>query len=131
MYLVVSGLAWGGFAALLGRRAFGTSIWGGLLFSPVIGLMVGWLTQDAFERFQGFRRALIALGSLYLGATLFGIALGAATFVRRPGGGPGLVALVVENMLAVWWGVTLTGFLLFLWPLAFATHWFLEWRAAS
>lgn len=100
VYFVVTGLAWGGLAALLGSRAFGSALWGGVLLSPVIGLWVGGLTQDAFERQRGLRRGLISLGSLYLSATL-------------------------------WWGVSVTGFLLFLWPLAYASHWFLEWRAGA
>ena len=34
-------------------------------------------------------------------------------------------ASVIEWVLATLWGVTFTGFLLFLWPLAFLNHWLL------
>ncbi len=131
VYFVVTGLAWGGLAALLGSRAFGDALWGGVLLSPAIGLWVGGLTQDPFEQHRGLRRALISLGSLYLAATLFGMALGVTAFVLRPGGGPSLLTLVTEHTVTVWWGVSVTGFLLFLWPLAYASHWFLEWRAGA
>lgn len=131
MSFAVAGLAWGVFAWLLGRRAFGPELWGATLISPLIGLLVGGLLQDGFERQQGWRRGAVALASVYLGATLFGIGLGIAAFLQSPGGGATMFSRVAEHTLAVWWGITLTGFLLFLWPMAYATHWYLEWRASS
>jgi len=127
----VAGLAWGGFAWLLGRRAFGPELWGATLLSPLIGLLVGGLLQDRFERHQGWRRGAVALISLYVAATLFGIGLGIAAFLESFGGGAAFFSRVAEHTLGVWWGITLTGFLLFLWPMTYATHWYLEWRELS
>ena len=119
----------GGLAAPLGHRAFGERAWVGVLASPLIGLVVGALSQPAFERVSGTRRALVTLGSVYLGATLFGavMALGANL------GGParGAATELVETVVTVWWGVTVGGFVLFLWPLAYFTHWVIEWREAA
>jgi hypothetical protein len=131
IYCAVLGAAWGGIALLLGARAFGPELWGGVLASPLVGVAVGSVTQAAFERHVGLRRKLIALGSLYAASFLFGMALGLTASLTRPAGGPGVVARVVENVLSVWWGVTMTGFVLALWPMAFATHWFIEWRASE
>lgn len=128
VYLVVAGLMWGSLGALLGGKAFGEAIWLALLVSPLIGLLVGHLMQDVFERHAGVRRALIALGSLYLSATLFGVSLGAGAVLGRTGGGPGVLSQIADSTLAVWWGITVTGFLIVLWPLAYGTHWFIEWR---
>jgi hypothetical protein len=130
LYCAVLGMAWGGIALLLGARAFGQELWGGVLASPLIGVAVGALTQRAFERHEGMRRKLIALGSLYAAGSLFGVALGLTASLTRAAGGLDIATRVMENVLAVWWGLTMTGFVLALWPMAFATHWFLEWRAS-
>ncbi|HQR18518.1 MAG TPA: hypothetical protein PK948_09105 [Gemmatimonadales bacterium] len=34
---------------------------------------------------------------------------------------------MLQAVAGTWWGITLTGFLLFLWPLAYLTHLVLEW----
>ena len=128
--LVIAGAVWGGVAYLLGVRAFGRPIWGGVLAGPAIGIIVGMITQGPFERQSGVRRALLALVSLYLAATLFGLAIGIADWRALTAGTRFPLEALAEEILAVWWGVTLTGFLLFLWPLAYGTHWILEWRGA-
>jgi hypothetical protein len=88
------------------------------------------ISQGPFERQSGVRRALLALVSLYLAATLFGLAIGIADWRALTAGTKHPLEALAEEVLAVWWGVTLTGFLLFLWPLAYGTHWILEWRGA-
>jgi hypothetical protein len=128
LHCSIAGALWGGFAYLLGVRAFGRPIWGGVLAGPIIGLVVGGVTQARFERQAGIRRALLALVSLYLGAALFGVAVGIADWRALTAGSPNPLRALATEVLAVWWGVTLTGFLLFLWPLAYGTHWILAWR---
>jgi hypothetical protein len=76
LHLLLAGSLWGGLAWLLGAKAFGPVIWAGILASPLIGLLVGWITQEAFERLSGVWRGLIVLASVYLGATFFGLAVG-------------------------------------------------------
>ena len=119
-----AGLGWAAVAYLFGARTFGVAIWGGLLAAPLIGVAVGWLTQIGFENATGVRRGLVALTSLYLGAVLFGLGIGIA---RLFVGGGARLEVLVEPLLGVLWGITFTGFLLFLWPLTYVTHLLLEW----
>lgn len=95
------------------------------MVSPGIGLLIGRLLQPRFEASVGWRRAAVSLGSVYLGGTLFavGIALGTVLETGRRVG-----TVLGESLLGTWWGMTVTGFLLVLWPLAHLTHWWLEWR---
>ncbi len=126
--LLLAGTCWGVVAALLGRRAFGTSIMAGVLAAPLIGLGVGATMQPLFERLSGWRRNLVALGSVYLGATAFGVAIGVAASLGLFGGARRFPEVLMEPVLGVWWGVTLAGSWIVLWPLAYLTHRLLEWR---
>jgi hypothetical protein len=66
-------------------------------------------------------RALFALVGLYAAVTLFGLCCGLYDALRPiPNRIPH--ALVLQAILAAWWGVTFTGFVVFLWPLAAVTH---------
>ncbi len=131
IHYLLAGALWGGLAALLGSRAFGDHLWAAVSASPLLGLATGMLMQEPFERLAGWRRGLVALGSLYLGATLFGAVVGLAAAVST-GGTPRIAGMrLVEAVVTVWWGVTLGGFVLFLWPLAYLTHYLLEWRETA
>ena len=127
LHYLIAGTLWGGLAYLLGYRAFGRPIWGGVLAGPFIGAIVGGLLQRPFERRSRLPRSLLALASLYLGATLFGLALAVTDWRALTAGTAHPLQAVGAEIVAVWWGITLTGFLLFLWPLAYGTHWLLEW----
>ena len=131
LHCLIAGSLWGGFAYLLGVRAFGRPIWGGVLAGPIIGVIVGGVIQAPFERQAGLRRALLALASVYLAATLFGLAVAIGDWRALTAGTASPLWALATEVFAVWWGVTLTGFLLFLWPLAYGTHWILEWRGAA
>lgn len=124
----VAGLGWGIFAALLGGRAFGDELWGGVILSPFIGAIVGRTMHPAFRRAGRTGRVAIALASLYLAAVLFGAAMGLTAFVDDPGTRVRLYARTIPLVLSVLWGITFTGFLLFLWPAAYGTHWLIEQR---
>ena len=50
-----------------------------------------------------------------------------AGYARLLVGGGATLEVLVEPMLCVLWGITFTGFVLFLWPLACLTHVILEW----
>lgn len=99
--------------------------------APVIGLVVGHWLQPVFERVAPARRKFVALASLYLGSTCFGLAIGVGSMLGLTPGTRRFPAALVEPVLASWWGVTLTGFFLMLWPLAYLTHWCIEWRAGA
>jgi hypothetical protein len=124
-FCVIAGLAWGVLAYALGVKAIGSGIWGGVLAAPFIGPAVGLLTQGIFERTAGWRQTMVSLASLYLGATLFGLAVGVSDAI----GGPHAVFAaerIYEDVIAMWWGVTLTGFVIVLWPLTYFTHKWIE-----
>ena len=97
------------------------------MISPAIGMVIGSLVQPRFEQ-AGIRgRALWSLAGLYGSAIVFGIAAGVGDVVLRSGAHP--MAALGAGILTVLWGVTLTGFFLFLWPLAYGTHRLVEWAA--
>lgn len=129
--LLLTGTVWGVLALLLGHRAWGPAIWPGVMAAPFLGLAVGALTQPRFEQASGARRALVALMSLYVGTTMFGIVIGVGTWLGISPGAHRFPAVLVEPVLGVWWGLTVTGFFIALWPLAYLTHKWLQWRDAG
>ena len=119
----VSGLTWGGIAYLLLREWF-PGLWVGIAVSPLIGLLVGLVHRPTYG-FPLILRGFLALVTLYAAAALFGLVVGAVEAVAE--NNPKVIksAIVIEWVLAALWGVTLPGYFLFLWPLAFANHWLL------
>jgi hypothetical protein len=74
-------------------------------------------------------RALLALVSLYVAAAFFGVAIGLYDVLAGVNSGSGHAripsAVVIQSVLAVLWGLTFTGYVLILWPLAYLNHVFL------
>ncbi len=128
--LVAVGALWGVGALLLAGRAFGDAIWSGVLAAPAISVVVGVPLQGAFEGSSRAWRRLIALCTLYAGGTLFGLVIGLGAWLGVSPGNRRFPSALLEPILGVWWGLTLTGFFLALWPLAYLTHRWLEWRGA-
>ncbi len=129
---IFSGFAWGLVALLLAARAMGSSIWPGVLASPAIGAIVG-LGSWKFRNLPTWGRLLVALVALYVAAALFGLAVGLHDFVvdaRRSGVHRIEVENVFQSVLALVWGLTMTGYVLFLWPLAYFNFMFL-WRQGT
>jgi hypothetical protein len=124
-HYLVAGTCWGVLAYALGLKTFGRAIWGGVFAAPAIGLAVGLLTQPRFEASGGLRRALVALLGLYLGATLFGMAMGLAA-VALGTWGENPLEVMLGAVLGVWWGITATGLVLLLWLGALFNYWVLE-----
>jgi hypothetical protein len=123
---LLAGAGWGLLAWGLGRQAYGQAIWGGVVTAPCIGLAVGVLLHPRFERSSGWRRWLVALGSLYLGATLFALAVG-ITDALTGGATRGTPEVILQAVIGTWWGVTIAGFWIALWPLAWLTHIVVAW----
>ncbi len=122
-----AGVLWGLVAWGLAGRVYGRpGLWGGLVAAPMIGIAVAAVLQARFENTAGWRRWILALGSLYLGATLFALAVG-LTDALSGSASRNRLDVVVEAVIGTWWGVTLTGFVIALWPLAYLTHIVLEW----
>lgn len=122
----LAGALWGLLAWGLGGKAYGAGLWGGLAAAPFIGVVICAALQGRFEGAVGWRRWAVALVSLYLGATLFALAVGVADAATAHAS-RGAVEVVLEAVVGTWWGVTLTGFLIALWPLAYLTHIVLGW----
>jgi len=122
----LAGALWGLLAWGLGRKVYGTPIWGGIVCAPFIGVAVEALLQRRFEAAAGWARWAVALASVYVGATLFATAVGIMDAVA---GSParGKLEVVLQAVVGTWWGVTFTGFLVALWPLAYLTHLALAW----
>jgi hypothetical protein len=123
---LLMGGVWGLIAWGLGRQAYGPAIWGGVVAAPFIGLLVGGLLHPRFEGTSGWRRWLVALFGLYLGATLFALAVGVTDALT---GSPsrGVFEVILQAVIGTWWGVTVAGFWIALWPLAWLTHIVLAW----
>jgi hypothetical protein len=128
---LLAGLLWGLLAYLLGHRAFGAATWGGVLAAPLIGLAIGLTIHPRFAAGAGWRRGAWTLLSVYLGAIGFGLSIACGELLARGQGGRMLAAVVMEPVVAILWGVTMTGYLLFLWPLAWFTHWLIDWSLES
>jgi hypothetical protein len=128
LFSLVSGIAWGAIALLLGSRPLGRLIWGGVLGSPLIGLIAGWAAMRLKPRTK-LAATGISLVSLYLSASLFGISVGLFDWLI---GSPQRNALEVifQPVPAVLWGLTFTAYVIALWPLAYWNH-VLLWRTVE
>ena len=127
----LSGLAWGGIAYLLLREWF-PGLWVGIAVSPFIGVLVGLVHRPTY-RLPLIARIFLALATLYSTAVLFGLVMGVVEEVIETSPHHVKGASIIEWVLATLWGITFTGYVLFLWPLAFANHWLLgrSWKAVQ
>jgi len=123
-YLVLSALSgclWAAIALLLGAEAMGPIIWGGVVASPLIGVIAAYIFLPAC-RWPLVARIVFALVTLYLAVAAFGLAAGLYDAVVRDIPNRIGWAVVVQAMLASLWGITFTGLVLILWPLSFVNH---------
>jgi len=118
-----SGLAWGGIAYLLLGESF-PGLWVAMVASPLFGLLAGWSHRPAY-RFPWVVRVLVALVTLYGTAVLFGLVIGVVEEVIETSPNHVRGASIIEWVLVTVYGVTFTGYFLFLWPMAFLNHWLL------
>jgi hypothetical protein len=118
---LASGVVWGAIALGLGYSWMQQRVWGGVLVAPLIGLAVG-IAARGFDRRPGWLRALHALAALYLAAALFGLAVGVADLVLLDAPGRRPIAVVLQSVQGVLWGLTFTGYVLLLGPLSYANH---------
>jgi len=103
-------------------------IWGGLFASPLIGLMIG-LAARLVHALSTTGRIVACLVNLYVAATMFGLAVGVFD-VFTGSVSRNAIEVVLQSIIGVLWGVTFTGYVIFLWPLAYLNH-ALLWRRAS
>jgi hypothetical protein len=121
-------MIWGVIALVLGSRPLGRLIWGGVLGSPVIGLIAGAAAMRMKPRTK-LAAASISLVSLYMSASLFGISVGIFDWLT---GSPerNALELFLQPVPAILWGLTFTAFVVALWPLAYWNH-VLLWRTVE
>lgn len=121
---VLSGACWGGLVTLIAFDMAPQAIWGGLIFSPLIGGLVGVATWG-WTRLSVAGRIVVALLSLYAAAALFGLGVGLYDgFVLA---GPDRItrAVVSQAVVGFLWGLTFLGWVIVFWPLAYLNHWIL------
>ena len=117
----LSGVVWAGIASLIGYSHIPGVLWGGIALAPLVGVVVGLVYLPAY-RAPRWGRALASLVTLYLAVALFGLGVGAADALRDiPGRRTG--AVVLQGLYTTLWGITFTGYVLVLWPLAAVNHW--------
>jgi hypothetical protein len=118
----LSGCGWALIAYLIGHEALGNRIWGGIIASPMIGVLIGHLSRPVEAKLRRVQ-VVAALFDLYLAAACFAVAM--AAFDPRNMASP---AVLIQHVISVWWGLTFTGYFLALWPLSLFNH-RLVWHA--
>jgi hypothetical protein len=100
-----SGLAWALVAWSIGHRTFGQGIWGGIIIAPLIGILIGRLSAPLHDK-PRWAQIAWSLVAVYLAASCFagGMALFSLVVGPRP---VTWSAALIENVLAVLWGLTL------------------------
>ena len=116
------GLVWGALAMGSGYATFGAVVWAGFIASPLIGMVIGWLYRF-IHHLPFVLHFALPLVSLYVGAMLFGGAVGAGDIVAHwKAENVRSIALIPQTVLGVWWGLTFGGLVLFFGPLAILNH---------
>jgi hypothetical protein len=112
-----SGVGWGVIVLLLldsrQRELFGA----GFMFAPVIGVLAG-IVAAWFKDVDVFAMAFVSLVSLYLTAALFGLGAGIVLQLLYPR--PPVPVLTTALLLP--YGMTIGGFVMWMWPLAYFNH---------
>jgi len=112
-----SGFGWGAIVLFLlnprQRELFG----GGFVFAPVIGVLAG-LVAARFKDADVFAMAFVSLATLYLTAALYGLGSGIVQRFLYP---PHVVPVFTTALLLPY-GMTIGGFVLWMWPLAYLNH---------
>jgi hypothetical protein len=120
----LSGCLWGGIALLI-IGPHERIARGGALVSPLIGLLVGWIVARVRPE-RGVARVAFSLLSLYVAVALFGLACGVFDFATGQNAGPGwhrdAGGTVIQAALGMIWGLTFTGWIVVLGPLAYFNH---------
>jgi hypothetical protein len=117
---LLSGCGWSVVAFVLSFGVFGGAITGGFAVSPLIGVLIAAAYRPA-AKFPNWVQALLYLSSLYVAVALFGTAVGvydALLLVPNRASVEVIWQMVITAVL----GITITGYALILWPLAFLNH---------
>ena len=71
----LAGAGWGALTYWFGNQAFPHVIWAGVVVSPLIGLVAGWLYRPTCAESLG-RRVAMRCATLCVAVTMFGLGLG-------------------------------------------------------
>ena len=124
----LSGVVWGAIAWGIGHDAMGPQIWGGVLASPFIGVLIGRMSRR-HQTGSWTVRILVSLFHLYFAAMVFAVAMSIVGVAWKPAPvSPG--EWVLHVIFVVLWGLTFTGYVLVLGPLSFLNHW-IHWRTVA
>jgi hypothetical protein len=124
----LSGVAWSAIAWGIGHEALGTPIWGGVLASPFIGVLIGRMSRRHHEA-SWIVHILVSFFHLYFAAMVFAVATSILGVAWRPVP-VSLGEWVLQVIFVVLWGLTFTGYVIVLWPLSFLNHW-IVWRTIA
>jgi len=113
----ISGVLWGLLALMLGYSAMGRIIWGGIIVSPIIGILAGVLAAKLHVNRIGPRLAISVVG-LYGSALLFGLSCGIYDSLTYHFGARNNVEVVLQSGMGVIYGTTMFAWALL--PLSFA-----------
>lgn len=131
---LLSGCLWGALGFALSREVWPHLIWASVAASPLIGLGAGWLFQRVGPT-SLVARIIFSFVTLYVAVGLFGLAAGVYDAFRVPpqpfGAHRILWAVVVQAVLAAWWGVTFSGIVAVLWPLSYFNHSLVCWFSSD
>jgi len=118
---IASGCAWAIIAYVLSFGAFGSNIIGGLVAAPLIGLLVSIIYRPAYKLSKVWQ-VFLSLGTLYLAVAMFGLAAGFYDAFWRGIPNRGITEVIFQMVVAAIMGITITGFVVLLWPLAYFNH---------
>ena len=135
-----SGILWGGIGFWLlddMTAPSDHSTWIGLIVSPAIGVLMGWLAAR-FDPKRLLWRVLYALAAVYIACGLFlDIAAAMSSFsgaytsgVPAPLSRMNIESMVIGAVFGPIWLLTASGWAFILWPVSFANH-MLIWRKPS
>jgi hypothetical protein len=121
---MLSGCMWAVIAFLLSLD-FNFVIVGGLIASPLIGLLIGLIHRRAYN-LPTVGQVLLSLGTLYLAVFLFGLAIGVSDLLWGDISNRVTVEVILGTAFTLVLGITISGYVLLLWPMAFLNHKLLE-----
>ena len=115
---IVSGLAWGSLATFVLLEPHQRYLFGlGWFFAPALGVLAGELSAK-FKTAGPLLMSFVALATLYAAALLFGFSGGLVLDVLEPR----TSSHALINAWVVPWGMTVGGYVLWLWPAAYINH---------